>query len=610
VLAHRDGIAPSSSEVPIGSAPISLSKSDGTLSLRAVPYIWNTHQPDKIKWILTSMSDSVLYKGCTEERKVKKAKKGQVEIHEDFSSTTFDCGNGKTRPMTWIEDLLKCIAVAQNARDDIDGDKHDLVRSRTLASALISLALEFCWTGSLQLGQQRFTAWSALRSHIQAVAAGNVRSSFATADNLTSNDVADLLVSAARSSEEGAGDSASTQSVVNAAFEEKADQIKALVSKAKLKQPVRLHALYRKILENAMDAEPPPEPVTFSVAMHFIMKFLAGPEFTTIAELLGAVGPAMHDGVVPAPSALQAAFDDPAADAAFHNMMMLRTSYVAELIKDLTSDGGPLTRADLELQRLAERFATRSYAARELYKYDSLLGSCDEAWASKWTDLLKVASTAMCSESPELLKPVVNSACKTLRDIVASSSASSAVTPASSSPPPPSTTPGQDGKSSDGVWRSVSGLYKFVSSGSSSVTPPSTVTTSAGNINIPEFEVDAATFCTPWLKHVCMLISVSLFEAAFVSTKPIADDLECDISSKSSALRYTGSGDIKLVLAGPVTLQPSNNSFCILNLKVTGLSSGDALLGLFVNGDKLLHMTSDKEHSSLCPAWLVRTVKE
>ena len=73
--------------------------------------------------------------------------------------------NGAMRPKVWMDDVDDAISYAVSKLPAVPAEAA-LTQCR---ATLTSIALEFCLAGSVKLGGTTFTAWSTLRSHIQAL---------------------------------------------------------------------------------------------------------------------------------------------------------------------------------------------------------------------------------------------------------------------------------------------------------------------------------------------------------------------------------------------------------------------------------------------------------
>jgi hypothetical protein len=172
--------------------PLSSMKAHKFVNGRVPPYIIDKSCPTKVKWIITEMTGAKIF----EQLPVKKPKKEKVDATQCQDDTgNFPApkakGRGKakakakakpaemledmcpvisdpalkdaSRPKYFIEDLTCALDVAYAALP-FGVDKQQLANSKTL---LISLGLEFCWAGSVQIDGVTLVDYSAVRKKLQ-----------------------------------------------------------------------------------------------------------------------------------------------------------------------------------------------------------------------------------------------------------------------------------------------------------------------------------------------------------------------------------------------------------------------------------------------------------
>jgi hypothetical protein len=169
--------------------------------------LFHKFRPEQMKWLLTDMTDSALCKapkacakapavgddqvsptadveidcGPPAEKKQKrvsaKAKAAKAAPEQILPTITLKHANGGCRPKCWLDDVLVVTeeAVADDkGKIDTAADAAEaanfqmrLLRKR---GTMISMALQFCWTSSLELRGASHSKWTACRSAIKATA--------------------------------------------------------------------------------------------------------------------------------------------------------------------------------------------------------------------------------------------------------------------------------------------------------------------------------------------------------------------------------------------------------------------------------------------------------
>jgi hypothetical protein len=168
--------------------PLSSMKPHKFVMRRVPPYIIDKSCPTKVKWIITEMVGAKIFEqppvkkskksDATEEATAKakckakskgkaksKAKPKPVEMLEDMCPSISDPAlkDAAVRPKYFIEDLTCALDVAFAALP-FGMDQQQMTDCKTL---MISLGLEFCWAGSVQLDGVSLVDYSVVRKKLQ-----------------------------------------------------------------------------------------------------------------------------------------------------------------------------------------------------------------------------------------------------------------------------------------------------------------------------------------------------------------------------------------------------------------------------------------------------------
>ena len=132
--------------MPLGSAQSGQVKAS-TGSERFPPWLFEKGSANKVRWLLTKMG-----KGVVPE-----------EVMSLDAPTQGEEGDGCSREKMWLDDVISAL---ESVYDNMD-EKPEEAGKVKVKAILISLALQFCWTGNLTLNGKTINAWSVLRSELK-----------------------------------------------------------------------------------------------------------------------------------------------------------------------------------------------------------------------------------------------------------------------------------------------------------------------------------------------------------------------------------------------------------------------------------------------------------
>ena len=178
-------------------------------------------------------------------------------------------GDGCSREKMWLDDVISAL---ESVYDNMD-EKPEEAGKVKVKAILISLALQFCWTGNLTLNGKTINAWSVLRSELKDMVmtahqkasegAGEVNLPLGIkVDKIDDTFVAEMLMAAVEDSPSkgktkagttSSGSRSASEAVFTKLLEKDstAVNIKAFLRINPNNLPCRMHPEYQKVVQTA-----------------------------------------------------------------------------------------------------------------------------------------------------------------------------------------------------------------------------------------------------------------------------------------------------------------------------------------------------------------------
>ena len=344
-------------------------------------------------------------------------------------------GDGCSREKMWLDDVISAL----DSVYDIMDEKPEEAGKVKVKAILISLALQFCWTGNLTLNGKTINAWSVLRSELKDMVmtahqkaregAGKVNLPLGIkVDNIDDTFVAEMLMAAVEDSPSkgktkagttSSGSRSASEAAVTKLLEKDstAVNIKAFLRINPSSLPCRMHPEYQKVVQTAWQLsssvstgsktvkDVPLAAITRTIATSIagsipanwidlcrsVLDHIAGKSDAVDSEDLSAKS---------LPACLEHLFANTDSVMKFAG---IRAAYLTQLVLDLCGAGGPF-HSDQNNQ-LCSNLA-QSALVNHLREFD--LSTTDAEWAPKWTELL----AAIRAHTGPLTKDSVDNAVK------------------------------------------------------------------------------------------------------------------------------------------------------------------------------------------------------
>lgn len=545
--------------------------------------------------------------GCCDGEGPGKRRRGNPkEVTPDYADPKLKLSNIKevfrkeirlekgSRPVSFLDDLLAAIDAAHGSvAHHVDTDA-----KLKMKSTLVSLGIEFLWSGSVQIGKEILRDWSTVRKALQQKLLTSFMGPGSSPEVIDSEQIVrSLLLSLGDQPVLEATDVDGSETFVSllegcqTAFKEFLD--KNLASKA-----VVLHPAYRgQVLEKMCLQSVDKMPIIpfFSTAYDVVMGV-----FDQDWLVLGKEAALSLARIGRFPTSMEKLFSDAESLDTF---MGLRAACVAQLVMDTSSirrqgrDDDPLSTVSAHLAGFRGSFSELAVLGMAL-----MSGQDDkEKWVKGWVH---------CCTSLNLMKvPTYDGFRQSIGDTIRTLGLAEAPRPATvkvESTTGESTRVLQRKVSfPDAYQLSLSEMYGFM--GNTEIGSNVDTVIDDEPVEAPTHKVAAGDVDMPLLKLLCNFVEQKLMELEFLHSADLNDKIALDIVQKPPLLVFTGNREeakhVKLYFAGEVSLSSGPNSHLLVAVELMNAEGvAHNVLPMFVHGTKYLSALGCE---CIIPAWLV-----